>query len=366
MTNVSPAVVAAATVRPGEMFQVLTPDGELTAACRALDIDIESVQDLYSDMVLARRLDHEALALQRQGELSLWLMSWGQEAAQVGSVRALRSTDMIFPSYREHAVALCRGVSVAGLLSQWRGLVHSGWDPEKHRFHIYSLVLGSQTLHATGYAVGAALEGTDEVVVTYFGDGASSQGDVNEAMNWAAAGSLPVLFFCQDNQWAISTPVSLQMRTPLHVRAAGFGLHAYHVDGNDVLAVRQVTELAAARIRDGGGPGLVEATTFRFAGHSSSDDPTRYRTEVEVDSWRLRDPLVRVERFLRSAGVAEAFFEELATEADAFAARIREECRALKGPGLAELFEDVYAEPHPALAAERAEHRRLLEFGGVA
>jgi len=342
------------------LFQLIDPTGKPTSAGESFGIDVELAQELYSDMVMARRLDKEALALQRQGELSLWLMSWGQEAAQVGSIRALRSTDMVFPSYREHAAALCRGISPADLMRQWKGAAHSGWDPAESRFHIYSLVLGTQTLHATGYAAGVVLEKSDEVVATYFGDGAASQGDVNEAFNWAAVGSLPVLFFCQNNQWAISTPTATQMRTPLHVRAAGFGLDSYHVDGNDVMAVHAVTTRAVERIRDGGGPALIEAQTYRFGGHSSSDDPKRYRSDDDFAAWELRDPLTRIETFLRNVGVGEDYFDELAEEENAFAATVREACKNIIGIPLVELFDRVYAEPHATLDLEAAAHAAHL------
>lgn len=339
--------------RSRPMFQLIDPEGSPTEAGERLGVSVELAQALYGDMVMARRLDKEALALQRQGELSLWLMSWGQEAAQVGSIRALRSSDMVFPSYREHAAALCRGIAPADLMRQWKGAAHSGWDTEAHRFHIYSLVLGTQTLHATGYAAGAAMERTDEVVMTYFGDGAASQGDVNEAFNWAAAGSLPVLFFCQNNQWAISTPAATQMRTPLHVRASGFGLDSYHVDGNDAMAVHAVTAHAAERIREGGGPALIEAQTYRFGGHSSSDDPKRYRLDGEVASWEKRDPLIRIEAFLRRVGVDDDFFAALAAQADDFAVTARSECRSLSGARLEDLFDLVYVDPHQLVADER-------------
>lgn len=342
------------------MVQFVTPDGALTPAGEDYGVDVDLAQRLHRDMVLARRLDTEALALQRQGELSLWLMSWGQEAAQVGSVRALRETDMVFPSYREHAAALCRGIAPADLMAQWRGIRHAGWDPTGPRFHIYSLVLGTQTLHATGYAMGASMERTDEVVAVYFGDGSSSQGDVNEAFNWAAAGALPVLFFCQNNQWAISTPTTTQMRTPLHRRAAGFGLDSYHVDGNDVLAVHAVTDVAARRIRAGAGPGLIEAQTYRFGGHSSSDDPKRYRSQADFDLWMGRDPLVRLERLLRSLGVEDAWFGELHEESDEFAVKVRSACKELAGSPLGDLFGNVYAETHPVLEAEREQHLAFL------
>jgi 2-oxoisovalerate dehydrogenase E1 component alpha subunit len=357
-TSTLEALLAARQADPASTapFQLVDENGELTAAGHEVGVDVELAKNLHADMVLARRLDHEALALQRQGELHLWLMSWGQEAAQVGSVRALQHTDRVFPSYREHAVALCRGISPADIMRQWRGAAHSGWDPADSNVHIYSLVLGTQTLHATGYAAGVRLDRSDEVVMTYFGDGAASQGDVNEALNWAAAGSLPVVFFCQNNQWAISTPTTTQMRTPLHVRAAGFGVAGYHVDGNDVLAVHAVTQHATARVRAGEGPALIEAQTYRLAGHSSSDDPKRYRTDDELAGWQAKDPITRLERLLRSSGVPESHFADLSQREEALAVEVREQCKALHGDDLAVVFEQTYAEPHPLMESELAQY----------
>jgi len=349
-----------------QFVQLVAPDGTLTRQGEAHRLDLGLARTLYRDMVLARRFDHEAMALQRQGELGLWLMSWGQEAAQVGSIRALRPSDMVFPSYREHAAALCRGIGPAELLAQWRGCVHGGWDPTAHRFHIYSLVLGTQTLHATGYATGVAMEGTDEVVAVYFGDGAASQGDVNEAFNWAAAGSLPVLFFCQNNHWAISTPTSRQMRTPIHRRAAGFGVRSFHVDGNDALAVHEVTRQAAEHIRSHGGPALVEAVTYRRGGHSSSDDPDRYRAPAEVEAWEARDPVARLRTLLEEHDTDPGFFAELQAESDAFALTVREACRGLADPHLRDLFAHAYAEPHPQVERDRRDFlAHLAQAGSV-
>jgi pyruvate dehydrogenase E1 component alpha subunit len=340
----------------GAPIQFVTPDGQLTERALAYGVDMESTQRLYRDMFLARRLDVEALALQRQGELGLWLMSLGQEAAQVGSIRALRETDYVFPSYREHAAALARGIGPADLLRQWRGVSHAGWDPRAHRFHFYSLVLGTQTLHATGYAMGVARDGTDEVVMTYFGDGASSEGDVSEALNWASVMAAPVLFFCQNNHWAISTPDSHQSRTRLAQRGAAFGLESYLVDGNDVLAVQAVTAKAAASVRNGCGPAFVEAETYRMGGHSTSDDPTRYRNEAEVDMWRARDPLQRVRTLLEEAGADASFFKELDSEAEDLAVATRQACHSLPEPDMAHFFTTVYAAPHPLMERQAAEY----------
>ncbi|WP_072802729.1 thiamine pyrophosphate-dependent enzyme [Rhodococcoides yunnanense] len=343
------------------MTQFVTPDGVMTDAGLRHGLDIDLARTLYRDMARARRVDQEAFSLQRQGELGLWLQSWGQEAAQVGSIHALAEDDYVFPSYREHAAALARGIEPAELLTQWRGATHAGWDPEKYKFHYYALVLGTQTLHATGYAMGCRLDGGDSVVATYFGDGAASQGDVSEAFNWAAARSLPVLFICQNNQWAISTPTDLQYSAPIHQRAAGFGLRSFHVDGNDALAVHEVTRTAAELVRKGHGPALVEAVTFRMAGHSTSDDPNRYRDAAEFDAWETRDPLRRLRLVLEKNGTTAQYFHDLDAELDELAVEVRAACRAITAPDLDSVFENAYADPHPGVIAERASRRTYLD-----
>jgi len=344
----------------GPVISFVDEHGAATPAGEQYGIDIDQAKRLYRDMLLARTLDSEALALQRQGELNLWVGSGGQEAAQIGSIRALRDSDMVFPSYREHAAAMARRVTPTELLSQWRGATHSGWDSVEKHFHIYSLVLGTQTLHAAGFAEGVRMDGADDVVAVYFGDGAASQGDVNESFNWCAARSLPVLFVCQNNQWAISTPVSQQSRTSVAQRATGFGIPSWHVDGNDVLAMYAVTSRAAELIRAGGGPALIEAETYRLGGHSSSDDPTRYRDVEQVQAWTKRDPLLRIERLLSDRGVDPGFFTELRAESDGFASDLREACKAIEDPDLDRLFENVYAEAHAPLREQRESHRSLL------
>ena len=338
-----------------ELVQVLDADGGLRPDSPfAGSVTPELARELYRWMVLARRLDQEAYNLQRQGELGLWLSLRGQEAAQIGSVSALRASDHIFPAYREHAVGLYRGISPAELLASWRGCTHSGWNPARYRMHIYSLVLATQTLHATGYAMGVQADGADEVVLAYVGDGASSQGDANEALNWAAVSQAPVVFFCQNNGWAISTPAAEQFRTPLHARAAGFGLRAAYVDGNDALAVHAVTADVVAGVRAGGGPAFIEAMTYRMAGHSTSDDPRRYRDDAEVDQWQARDPLVRLAALLAGQGWADEEFQAaLAAEADGLAADTRRECLALAPPALADTFRNTLVEETALLSQER-------------
>lgn len=347
------------------LVRFLDDDGSLDD--RALDememvVDDELARRLHRDMVLGRRLDQEAYALQRQGELGLWLMSLGQEAAQAGSVRALRSTDMVFPSYRDHVAALARGVSPQELLQQWRGSAHGGWDPHMYNFHIYSLVLATQLLHAVGYAMGLRLDGSDGVVMTYFGDGATSQGDASEALNWAAVSAAPVVFFCQNNGWAISTPSGQQYRRSLTERATGFGLDAVSVDGNDVLAVHLVTKQAVQRVRAGGPPAFIEAHTFRMAGHSTSDDPSKYRSAEVVGSWEAKDPVARIEKLLVQKGWGDdAYFAQLAREADDVAAATRAACLAIPEPDLSDVFRSTLVEETSALRRERVEFEAYKE-----
>jgi pyruvate dehydrogenase E1 component alpha subunit len=353
-----------ATLAPTGPLQLLAPDGTLddAAAAEWLTVDGELVRGLYRDMALGRRLDQEAYSLQRQGELGLWLMSLGQEAAQAGSIRAMRADDHVFPSYREHVAALCRGITPAELLSQWRGATHGSWDPATYHFHIYSLVLATQTLHAVGYATGVRFDRSDEIVLAYFGDGASSQGDANEALNWAAVTGAPIVFFCQNNRWAISTPGEKQYAAPLHERARGFGLDAVAVDGNDVLAVLAATRRVVERVRAGGRPGFVEAHTYRMSGHSTSDDPKRYRDDAELATWAASDPLLRVRTLLERRDWGDAaFFAAVEAEAEELATRTRAACHALPEPALADTFRNTLVTETPALRRQREGYESFKE-----
>ena len=328
------------------MVQLLTPEGQrVDDADYPLDISDDEIAALYRDLTLVRTIDREAIALQRQGELGLWTSLLGQEAAQIGAGRALARDDMVFPSYREHGVAWCRGMDPLELLDLWRGSSAGGWDPHRHNFGMYTIVIGAQTLHAVGYAMGVVRDKatTQTAVLTFFGDGAMSQGDVSEAFGWAAASNLPVVFFCQNNQWAISAPVRVQTTTPLYRRAAGFGFPGVRVDGNDVLASLAVTRAALEHARRGGGPTLIEAFTYRMNPHTTSDDDTRYRARTEVEHWTRRDPIARVRCYLeREAGVGAQFFADIDAEAEALAQCVRSGGRARPEPTIAALFANVY------------------------
>ncbi len=344
-----------------ETIQLLTPEGERVdhPEYPVGDADLRA---MYRDMVLVRRIDSEAVALQRQGELGLWASLLGQEAAQIGSARALSPRDMAFPSYREHGVAWCRGLDPVRLIEMFRGVTNGAWDPEEHKFHLYTVVIGDQTLHATGYAMGIQRDGSeDEAVITYFGDGATSQGDVSEAFAWASVFNAPVVFFCQNNQFAISAPPERQSRAPIYQRASGFGFPGIRVDGNDVLACYAVTRQALRSARDGDGPVLIEAYTYRMGAHTTTDDPTRYRLASELEAWRLRDPIERVRSYLARNGEADgAFFEQVAAEADELAGALRAACLALPDPPPLALFDHVYAGGSAVIDAERAQYAAYL------
>ena len=347
-----------------DLVQLLTPEGERRGDPRfdryVAETTTADLQALYRDMVLVRRIDREATALQRQGQLGLWAPLLGQEAAQVGAGRAMAAQDMAFPSYREHGVAWCRGVDPTALLAMFRGVDQGSWDGAATGFHSYTIVIGNQCLNATGWAMGSVFRGKvggpdAEAAVCFFGDGATSQGDVHEAFVWAAVYDAPLVFFCQNNQWAISEPVERQTRVPLHQRAQGYGFPGIRVDGNDVLACLAVTRWALEQGRTGNGPVLIEAFTYRMDAHTTSDDPTRYRLSDELEAWKLKDPLERLRvHLVRECAVPQAFFDELAAESDALAARLRAECLALPDPGPERMFTEVYATDDPDLAAQRA------------
>jgi pyruvate dehydrogenase E1 component alpha subunit len=271
---------------------------------------------------------------------------------------------MAFPSYREHGVAWCRGVDPLDLLGLWRGSSPGGFDPHRHNFAPYTIVIGAQTLHAVGYAMGVVRDGAvgtgdperDTAVLVFLGDGAMSQGDVSEAFVWAAAQNLPVVFFCQNNQWAISAPVEVQTRAPLYRRSAGFGFPGLRVDGNDVLACLAVTRSALDRARAGQGPTLIEAFTYRMNPHTTSDNAGRYRSDHEVESWQRRDPIDRVRRYLeRAGGFDQHFFVETAEDSEKLAERLRTGGRALPDATAASIFDHTYNDMPSELAAQRAE-----------
>ncbi|MBI4728522.1 MAG: pyruvate dehydrogenase (acetyl-transferring) E1 component subunit alpha [Acidobacteria bacterium] len=353
---------------PTEAVQILTPDGTIAPdADRAIDLKEEDLREIYRLMVLTRRCDEESTNLQRQGELGVYCPCLGQEAAQIGSAYALEPTDWIFPSYRELGPALLRGIDPADILHMFRGTWHGGtWDFRKHRFAPYCVPVGTQPLHAAGFGIAAKLDRSDVVVIVYFGDGATSEGDFHEGCNFAGVWRAPVVFFCQNNQYAISLPTARQTAAPtIASKALGYGFPGVRVDGNDVLAVHAVTKEAVRRAREGGGPTLIEAMTFRMGPHSTADDPTRYRGAEEVESWKRLDPIHRFAAYLeRESLLTGDFVARCAGEADEAAARLREAIVGAGPPPAEQLFEHVYAVRPPVLERQLERLRRLQARGG--
>ena len=351
-----------------DLVQLLTPEGQrVHHPDFGLDIGDEQLRGLYRDMVLVRRFDREGNALQRQGQLGIWVPLLGQEAAQIGAGRALRPRDMAFPSYREHGIAWCRGLDPTELLGIFRGTDHGSWDPVATGMHLYTIVIGNQALNAAGYAMGQKFEGKvgdddGEATMCFFGDGATSQGDVHEAMVWGSVYDAPLVLFCQNNQWAISEPVERQTRSPLYERAGGYGFPGIRVDGNDVLASLAVSRWALDECRHGNGPVLVEAFTYRMDAHTSSDDPTRYRLADELEAWKLKDPIERLRVHLVREQLADQdFFDGVQAESDELAARFREFCFAMPEPDPERIFSEVYAQPSPELDAQREGYLNYLD-----
>jgi pyruvate dehydrogenase E1 component alpha subunit len=366
-------VVAAVVPDLDGVVQLVDPNGTRLAAPgyeeHVVDLGHDALRGLYEDMKTIRRLDTEATALQRQGQLGLWPPLLGQEAAQIGSARALRPDDFVFTSYREHGVAYCRGARPIDLVRVWRGVAVSGWNPFDINMASTQVVIGAQVLHATGYAMGIQKDGADSVAVAYLGDGAMSEGDVSEAMVFAASFKAPVIFFVQNNHWAISEPVALQTTVSLADRGLGFGIPSLRVDGNDIIAVTAATRIALDRARRGDGPTLIEAVTYRMGPHTTADDPTRYRPEADLAVWGALDPLTRLEALLLAEGaLSDEFRAQVTARAEAAAAEMRAECLALADPQPLSIFDHVYAGPHVQLDAQRAAYARYLDSfdGGAA
>ncbi|MGE5695141.1 MAG: pyruvate dehydrogenase (acetyl-transferring) E1 component subunit alpha [Candidatus Sericytochromatia bacterium] len=339
-----------------EPVSLIGPDGAPTADRRYSGaLPVETLTWLYEMMVLTRELDTEFANLQRQGELALYASCRGQEAAQIGSAACLHKTDWLFPQYRELGAFLLRGIPPGRIAAVWRGTWHGGLEFTHRHCAPISIPIGTQALHAVGAAMAAQRLGEDSVAVAYIGDGATSTGDVHEALNVASVFGSPCVFFVQNNQWAISVPVSRQLAAPsIAHRAIGYGMPGIRVDGNDPLACYAVTAEAAERARTGGGPTLVEAVTYRMAPHTTSDDPTRYRSQAEVDHWAALDPIPRYRNFLRHVGL---WSDRLDERVQARCARMRTELRTAVVEAaevdVTEMFDATYADITPELTRQR-------------
>jgi len=357
----APLASAATDVPPAvgmEPVQLVAPNGAPTSEHRyTRELPPETLGWLYEMMVVTRELDTEFVNLQRQGELALFASCRGQEAAQIGAAACLRKTDWLFPQYREIGAFLLRGITPAQMGAVWRGKWHGGLGFTKKCCAPISIQIGTHGLHAVGAAMAAQRLGEDSVTVAFLGDGATSEGDAHEALNLAAVFNAPCVFFVQNNQWAISTPVSHQMAAPsIAHRAIGYGMPGIRVDGNDVLACYAVMAEAAQRAREDGGPTLIEAVTYRLGPHTTSDDPTRYRSQAELEHWLALDPIPRYRRYLQSVGVwSERLEERVSARSKRLRTELRESVVDADDFDVTEMFDTVYHDITPELVRQREE-----------
>jgi 2-oxoisovalerate dehydrogenase E1 component alpha subunit len=342
-------------------FQRLATDGTLDAASL---LETPCLIELFRLMVLTRALDEEAIHLQRQGQLGVYASSRGQEAVQVGVTAALeRGTDWLFPSYRELGAAVVWGIEVKDILHMWRGTWFSSYDVDDCRAALQSIPVATQLLHAVGFAKGMKLQRHHGAVLAYVGDGSTSEGDFHEALNFAGVWQVPCVFVIQNNQYAISVPLEKQTAAErLAYRGVGYGVPAAVVDGNDVVACREVAAEALDRARSGGGPSLIEALTYRMEAHTTSDDPSRYRDREEEARWTDRDPLLRLERLIRKEGFwTSALQDELQVGSSAARRELRESIYDAAHGDPMELFEHVYVDPDGHFEDQREQLRAELD-----
>src|SRR5881397_87306 len=345
-----------------EYLSILDSDGNLDAALEPR-LSPAELKSLYRAMLLGRRFDERMVRLQRQGRIGTFAPIKGQEASQLGSVFTLRATDWMVPSFRETAAMIWRGWPIEKILLFFAGYVEGGQPaPDQHDLPI-TVPVATQLPHAVGLAYAAQYRGDDAVVMAYFGDGATSEGDFHEALNFAGVWHVPVVFVCQNNQWAISVPLKKQTHSKtIAQKALAYGLPGIQVDGNDVLAVYAVAREAVDRARAGEGPTLIECVTYRLGVHTTADDPTKYRSSEEVEAWERKDPLTRFGAYLRERNLLDPGLEEAV---DAEIAHAVERFEAMPPADPLGMFEHAYAELPPHLVAERAElAARLAAPGG--
>jgi pyruvate dehydrogenase E1 component alpha subunit len=344
-------------------MQILNERGELDNALEPA-IEAPTLQKLHRTMLLARRFDERLLSLQRQGRIGTFPPVSGQEAAHLGAVAVLRPSDWMVPAFREMAADIWRGRSLESIIIYNNGFNEGSRIPADRNDMPISVPVGSQILHAVGLAWAMQYRGKNDVAMAFFGDGATSQGDFHEGLNVAGVFQLPVVFVCQNNQWAISIPRSKQTRSAtLAQKALSYGICGIQVDGNDILAVYAAAQEAVDRARTGGGATLIECITYRMSVHTTADDPKRYRTDVEVEEWRKKDPIIRFQDYLRAKGLLSE--ESITAEETSIAAEIQaavecaeEQMQKLGDPML--MFEHAYAEMPEHLKEQRADFIQFM------
>jgi pyruvate dehydrogenase E1 component alpha subunit len=347
---------------PIERLSILDSEGNLDAALEP-KLAPDQLQRLYRGMLLGRRLDERMLRLQRQGRIGTFAPIKGQEASQIGTVFTLESRDWMVPSFRETAAMLWRGWPIERLLAFYAGRLEGGRPGPEQRDLPVTIPVATQLPHAVGIAYGIQYRGEDSVVMVYFGDGATSEGDFHEAANFAGVWHGPVVFVCQNNQWAISVPLKKQTNSrTIAQKATAYGFPGIQVDGNDVLAVYAASREAVDRARAGDGPTLIECVTYRLGMHTTADDPTKYRSEEEVKAWEQKDPLTRFRVYLEKRKLFDPSVDE---QVDEEIARGVERFEAMPPADPLEMFDHAYAELPPHVAAERAELAARLQALGI-
>jgi pyruvate dehydrogenase E1 component alpha subunit len=348
-----------------EYLSVLDENGKLDQALEP-DLPQDLLLKLYRSMVLGRQFDQRLLSLQRQGRIGTFPPITGQEAAQLGAVAPLRPSDWMVPSFRETAAEIWRGRSLESIILTNNGFNEGGRvDADQNTLPV-AIPVGSQVLHAVGLAWAIKYRQKDDVVMTFFGDGATSQGDFHEGLNFAGVYQTPSIFVCQNNQWAISVPRSRQTRSKtLAQKALAYGMPGIQIDGNDILAVYLAALEAVKRARAGGGPTLIECVTYRLLMHTTADDPKRYRGDEEVEIWSRRDPLVRFEKYLTDKGLLTAenitaTLEAVMTQIQAAVDNAEAQMKKLGNP--LDMFDHVYAELPPHLIAQKDALARQLSL----
>jgi 2-oxoisovalerate dehydrogenase E1 component alpha subunit len=354
----SPPTAYAKFLPADSPVQYLDVDGRLTGCtARYPRPSDDRLVHMYRNMVLGRRFDQQATALSKQGRVAVYPSSRGQEACQIAAAMSLRSTDWMFPTYRDSVAVHARGVEAAEVLRSFAGDWHSCYDPAAHRTAPQSTPLATQLLHATGLAYAESRRGHDTIALALCGDGSTSEGDFHEALNFAAVFKAPVVFLVQNNGFAISVPTERQTAAPsLALKGIGYGLGSELVDGNDPVGMLAVMDEAAVFVRAGNGPVIVEARTYRLEAHTNADDASRYRDPADVQRWVERDPVARLEKYLRANGLLDdAAFESFNDEAETAAAALREAASAVRTTDPLELFAHVFAQPTPQLREQRAQ-----------